>query len=109
MSNVLGSVVATIDSRGGVLGFSINGYPYTIGMVKTKDFSYSIDLRSNLALLHKGQELTKLKFKGNKEIENSKIEFTKDGVFVFSIQGVVFKQSISLKEMTQFLSTVLEL
>ena len=102
MQSKLGGLCATISSNGAIMGF-------TEIQVKVKAFSYSIDLRSNLALLHRGQELNKLKFKGNKEIENSKIEFTEDGVFVFSIQGVVFKQSSSLKEMTQFLSTVLEL
>ena len=102
------SVHAVISSQGNILGFTDN-FSITIGSQKEKDYSYRIDLRSNLAFLKRGQELVNLKFKGNVNIKKSKVVFTEDGDFVFSIKGVVFKQTKSLKDMTTHLSGLLEL
>ena len=105
---MLSGVHAVISTNGQVLGFTDN-FSITIGRQKTKDFSYRIDLRSNLAFLERGQELVNLKFKGNTQIKKSKVAFTEDGEFTFSIKDVVFKKTKSLKEMTSYLAEVLEL
>lgn len=105
---MLSGVHAVVSTNGRIVGFSDN-FSITVGRQKTKGYSYRIDLRSNLAFLERGQELVNLKFKGNVNIKKSKVVFTEDGEFIFSIKDVVFKQTKSLKEMTTHLSGLLEL
>lgn len=102
-------------SRDGVM----SGYGLGVGsvvgvdgivMVTPKRISYNhtTDMRSNFALMRKGQELIRLVFKGRKSIEGSKITFDENGVFSFTINDVVFLKTRSLGELTSYMSNILE-
>lgn len=97
------NLTVKIDSEGIICGIDVNKV-----IAREKAHNAGKSIRDNLALMYFGQKLVDLKFKGMKTINGSFVEFTEDGVFVFTMAEVVYYRTSSLKEMTNFLKQLLQ-